>query len=383
MTTTEVSPTELMTPQDLITIGYRTLKTSPEQGCQLPVLFNIVVNVVLVGGIGILGLIGNTLSVVVFITERSSRVAILLLQALAIADNICLLTALVYIPFILGILPSLSTYSSTVNTVTIYFQAYIEPLGFMAQMGTTWIVVLLAANRYFAICRPFQAQRHLTMFRTKIQITFVVIFSVVFNIPRFFQTRITTDPLNGHTKFERTSLETESNFGKIYTNALYTVLVLVLPFSLLLILNVRLICSLRASRSRLRMHSVNRIGASENNITLVMIVIIVVFLFCLLPDRLIPVFTTMLGTNSGCFLKVLLCISNLLFVINSSVNVFIYCLLRRRFRKLLVRRIFDCQTELNRPTSSANFNSLLVARECTQNVHFSGSSRRTTATTKT
>ncbi|ELT89532.1 hypothetical protein CAPTEDRAFT_203648 [Capitella teleta] len=330
--------------QQLTTIAYNLSNIEPaaKPACHLPVAFYICVNFIFVGVVCILGIIGNTLSAFVLHRERGNRVAVLLLQSLAVADNACLTLTLIYVPFIMGILPSLPEYSNTVRTVTVYFRRYVEPVAHMAQTGTIWTVVLLAANRYFAICRPLQAQSYQTMTRTKIQIATVVLSSVFFNMPRFFQTKIVTNPVTGYTELIATDIGPESKFDEIYTNALYTMLVLVLPFLLLLVLNICLILALRASRKRMLSNSVNRVEANENNITLVMVIIIVVFLSCLLPDRLIPVFIRVFDPL-GCFLQVFMCICNLLFVVNSSVNFIIYYLFQRRFRNILLTRICGCQ----------------------------------------
>ncbi|ELU05278.1 hypothetical protein CAPTEDRAFT_206907 [Capitella teleta] len=358
------------------TTGYNvsTPGASPQIACQLPIAFNITVNVILVSTICILGLAGNTLSMIVLHRERGNRVPVLLLQALAVADNACLVLTLIYVPFILGILPSLPRYSNTVRTVAVYFRKYVEPLAHMAQTATIWMVVLLAANRYIAICQPFRAQSYLTMRRTKIQMIILALFSVLFNAPRFLQSRIAIDTATGHTVLRATSIGPDSKFGEIYTNALYTMLVLVLPFILLLVLNVCLVVALRASRRRMRRNSVNRVEANENNITLVMVVVVVVFFCCLLPDRLVPILVRMLDMN-GCFLYVFMCICNLLFVVNSSVNFFIYYVFRRRFRKILLTHICGCPSTSNQRSESHRILQL-HSHKHTQHIRFSGSSQR-------
>ncbi|ELU18219.1 hypothetical protein CAPTEDRAFT_194389 [Capitella teleta] len=212
---------------------------SKQISCDLPVSFYIIVNVIILGVICILGLIGNTLSVIVLHRERGNRVVVLLLQSLAVADNACLILALIHVPFIHGILPSIPRYSNTVRLVEVYFQKYIEPVAHMAQTGSIWTVVLLAANRYFAICRPFQAQTYLTMARTKIQVAGVVIFSVALNIPRFFQLHVIIDRNISRPGNRIRIFRSDSEFDKIYTNIVYTVFVLAGPFILLTILNCR------------------------------------------------------------------------------------------------------------------------------------------------
>ena len=42
-------------------------------------------------------------------------------------------------------------------------RAYLLPLAFIAQTGTIWVTVLVAFNRYIAVCRPFSAARLCTV----------------------------------------------------------------------------------------------------------------------------------------------------------------------------------------------------------------------------
>jgi len=51
-----------------------------------------------------------------------------------------------------------------------YLIKYINPVGYMVQSCTIWITVLLAVNRYVAICRPFVASLWLSMWRTRLKV---------------------------------------------------------------------------------------------------------------------------------------------------------------------------------------------------------------------
>jgi len=43
-------------------------------------------------------------------------------------------------------------------------------MGYMAQCATIWLTVLIAVNRYIAICHPFNANRFLTIRTARIQV---------------------------------------------------------------------------------------------------------------------------------------------------------------------------------------------------------------------
>ena len=47
---------------------------------------------------------------------------------------------------------------------------YVNPLGYMAECATMWLTVLIAVNRYIAVCHPFKANRFLTIRTARIQV---------------------------------------------------------------------------------------------------------------------------------------------------------------------------------------------------------------------
>ena len=57
-------------------------------------------------------------------------------------------------------------------------------------MWTVWITVLVAFNRYVAICMPFQAIRVCTMRQARLQVLASAIAIIVYNVPRFLEHRL-------------------------------------------------------------------------------------------------------------------------------------------------------------------------------------------------
>ena len=70
----------------------------------------------------------------------------------------------------------------------------------------------------------------------------------------------------------------------------YTSFILILPLVLVSTLNVLVIRSLQQSKHRIRLNSLDTYeGRSEKNITIVMITIVIVLVFCHTPDRVLQV----------------------------------------------------------------------------------------------
>ena len=103
-------------------------------------------------------------------------------------------------------------------------------------------------------------------------------------------------------------------------------------------MNTRVIITYRAlmKRRRQMMKSSTRRGTdNENYITLVMIVIVVVFLTCQSPARLVQIVWRYHFDDCSQIQFYLIHISNILEVLNSSVNFLIYCVFHRQFRNIL------------------------------------------------
>jgi len=131
--------------------------------------FVFAVNTVLIGLLCVFGSFGNMTSLYVLERDRRNRVAVFLLQSLAIADTLVLCAAFVELSVFYGLLPVIGRLDEHM-AIAPYLVKYVNPVGNAVQSCAIWITVLLAVNRYVAICRPFSAARWLRMRRTRLQV---------------------------------------------------------------------------------------------------------------------------------------------------------------------------------------------------------------------
>ena len=213
-------------------------ETSSDIDCYL---FTFDAYVIFFGTMCVFGLVGNGLSWAVLRWDRrsSGRVATFLLQTMAVIDNLFLLTAgishitaavTLYIhatsatnnalapptnadnsslttPMALDALPTQGPNYSNITVglhppvggvtsyvVRAYITAYVTvcvwPLVHITQMWAVWITVLVAFNRYVAICMPFQAHRLCTMRQVRCQMACLGLSIVFYNIPRWLEYRV-------------------------------------------------------------------------------------------------------------------------------------------------------------------------------------------------
>ena len=299
-------------------------------------LFRFLWYTVIVGTLSILGLVGNTLSLIVLQRDNGGKVANLLLQALAIADN-CVLIASIGILSIYGSLPYFKAYD-TLRRLLSPIRLYFQPIAYITKTCAIWMTVLLAVNRFVVIKKPLRAQDLCTLWKARLQVLGVVVFSIVCNIPTFFHFKeITVQEGNAsRTRLTYSSIGAGSSAYVIYTNT-FSVLVLLLPMVILIIMNVGLILELRKmqqQRKRLSTMATPN-NTSDANITLVMIIIIVIFIVCHLPDRVaqgIGSFYKETWWTYSCYVDAA---CNFLIAFNSSINFFVYYFVRKRFRETL------------------------------------------------
>lgn len=326
-----------------------------------------IIYVPIFGTICLLGLLGNTFSIVVLQWEKRNKVATFLLQALALADNLFLLVS--GFSQIFAALCLYNSWDEAHQAAIPYIRVFIWPLVAVTQFGTVWMTVLIAANRYVAICRPFQAHKLCSMFWVRVQIAAVVVSAVLYNIPKFFEFKLTSvrNEENNRTYIDGTETDLLSSnvYNILYLNAMYSVFVFLVPLCFLLILNVCIIRELFAARQRFLKRQIPIAGEEEeNNITLVMIIIMAIFFFTQTPAFVNALVFTLNANAYVCgeayfyFYH----ISNLLVCLNSSTNFVVYCLFRKQFRERIVN---FCNRRKNRfllkPTDSMRQNGTTIS----------------------
>lgn len=313
--------------------------------------FSFYFNTIALGSVCILGMLGNLASVLVLQRDRHNRVAIFLLQVLAIADSFLLIVSLLVLTIAYGFL---KRYMNHFDKLIIpYMIKYVNPIGIISQCVVIWSTVLLALNRYAAVCRPFSSKRWLKISSARIQVAIILCFSVGFNLPRFFIFEIVDDPsrsinstngtLVAAKKVSHTSLGSNKAFNLYYLSIFYTSIILILPLILLTALNVPLIRQLQKSKKRMKDNCLSYDGKNEDNITWTMVVIILELVIFHTPERICDIIRSLSGNvNSQPILLYAMNISNFLIIVNSSTDFIVYYVLKSRFRREFWRKIYAC-----------------------------------------
>ena len=320
------------------------------------VRFEFIICVVIIGSLSVLGMGGNVASFIVLCRHRTETATVMLLRVLAVSDSVLLFTSLfVYT------LPALFSYAGTLPIFSqewFVVRSYVWPLALMAHTITVWVTVLVTIHRYCSICRALSTSRILYAVRaTKLQIIAVVSFSILYNMPRFFEHHVishgeaftnftTTNTTNNGTDYLVTSppvTQPPINLGDsqlyqiVYSNVLYFPVMYILPLVILTFLNFRLMKAMNGLRARKQTLTGHK--AKDDHVTLIVIVIVIVFIINQTPALVNQIFWAILPQSDrscGKFHYYYTRISDVLVVFNSSVNFIIYCLFGKTFRMIFI-----------------------------------------------
>ena len=284
---------------------------------------------IIIGIICGLGLIGNGVAFCTFGKMCNQNASTFLFRALAIVDSFLLIMRLLGI-LLKQFLPESGWYQVTLTDV-------MNPLFEIVLTATIWTIVLVGVHRYIVVCKPLMAARLCTVGKTKRLISGILLFSVTVNFPSFFVYVYDNDTDTWVT----TNMAKSLWFQLAYDTVFHRVIVnYVIPVGSLIFITVRLWQSLRSSRQR-RMELLEGQGQGQrdNRLECMVIVVLIVFLVCRtgLPLAFVLHWS---GVNLGysCHLSVAFIsytIIMTLIVLNSSVNVIIYIVFYRNFRRIL------------------------------------------------
>lgn len=292
----------------------------------------------------IFGLIGNGLSIVILSKEVPSTSTSVILRALGVADSLYLLSNLMYYP-LLGLKYKTSALDLYFIKPYYYVTVYvIKPCMFIFQQISIWLVVLVTVDRFFAVCKPMKALSQCTVKKARRHILIIFIFCIAYNIPRFFEYEVVecynADKNASSAEIDFPPMTSNVVYIWLYTIALYFLIYNLIPMTCLAVINTKLIMTLRkASRVRAELTGQKQ---DSDNLTLMLVVVVVVFMVCQIPDFTIQILYfvfKVLNDNHPIEVQLYDMFSAYMLMVNASVNFLIYCVCGKKFRKLMVETL--------------------------------------------
>jgi len=316
---------------------------------------------VLVVVVGLIGFVGNLLSLFVLSRPSLRDVFHQLLFALACFDILYIVCG--------GINYTFRGFNANSDVYTILYPYFLHPFTHIAMAGTIFMTLAITIERYLGLCHPLlNPQSRKAWF----YVVPVVIFSVLLNVPKFLEIKLefglyntTTEPwqlLNGTenvptngTEFvptnDITALRKSDDYirGYLMWTRLFTTAII--PVTLLLILNVLIIRDVITSAKKVNRFGSARRQRKEINLSLVLLAIVFLFFICHACRIINDVYEfSNMDLVVNCpkkshhfyppyFMHALVYISHFATILNSSLNFFVYCLVGHTFRRELCRTL--------------------------------------------
>lgn len=326
-----------------------------EQSAQLADL-QFWLNAVLTNITVCLGLVGNMLTVII-LSKRAMRSSTnIYLCALALWDCVVLVSTLLLIG-----LPSIPQFLIYLHYVLPYVISYFYPLALIAQTATIWLTVSFTVERYIAVCHPLKAARMCTIYRAKMVIISVSCGSALYNIPRWFEYRPIYKPDHQYPQLTSTAFGENDRYNKIYFSWFYVPIMCIIPLLTLVIMNLFLILAVRRSHRQRRDMNVRQ--SRENNVTIMLCSVVIVFIICQVPalSYNLAFAVHRHATEQSFDYQVLSHIRNFLVCFNSAINFLLYCALGQKFRRIFLHTFCRrCVAESYMPMSGVHQAATMV-----------------------
>ena len=287
----------------------------------------------------LLGIVGNVVSLVVLASDRSMTPTFITLKALAASDIVLLVCA-----FLQQVVPIYLEVSGCVHPACLrinYIRIYAWPFICIAQMTSIWLALVISAERYSAICRPLETYGLPPVGKIKASIWTVAIFSVLFNLPRFFEFTSSEEPLAGsnltYVAVADSGMRLDPVYRYLYNTALFFLCVYAAPMAGITLLNASIVTHVR--RAKRRWSSLNRTQRRAIRATVMPLCIVGICLLCGTQSLISFVLDAIFVQRDLPWIRAYTAVVNLFVVVNSAVNFLVFFSFGSKFQKLFRRKI--------------------------------------------
>lgn len=313
----------------------------PDMGSEIK-LFEFWSNGILLNLVGVLGILGNILSMIILSRPQMRSSINYLLIGLARCDTMLIITSML----LFGV-PAIYPYTGYLRYYYLRLLPEISrvvyPLAMSAQTASVYLTLTVTLERYVAVCHPLRARALCTYGRARIYVVVIILFSICYNIPRFFEVDLSKyeDSEFGFVYcITASDLRAEPDYINIYIHWLYLVFIYFIPFLSITFFNSMIYRQVRkANRERQRL---SRTEKREIGLATMLFCVVIVFICCNILALLINIIEAFSGEIYDRLVKT----SNLLVTINSSVNFIIYVIFGEKFKRIFL--LLFCKRRVGR-----------------------------------
>ncbi|CAI2353081.1 unnamed protein product [Caenorhabditis sp. 36 PRJEB53466] len=284
----------------------------------------------------LIGILGNTVSVYVYSRRHMKKSTVgFLLLSLSVVDLTVLLTALpTFSLYKMPVFPGYMKIGSVHTILSAFCIVYIYPIGCTAKMISQYIIVLIAVERWFAVCRPLQVQVWCTPSNTVKALVYIIVTAILFNAPRFLEFQ--ADLSTGIVHMGLSHSANNKWYFVVYYGIRSIVFDTVIPFLVISITNIQVIKQLKKSNEERKMLTTQQ--QKDKKTTTMLLVMVILYALCHMFNTSLKfvnlVFKTYAQFQFTLF-RVLHHVSNLLLVTYSMSTFFIYLIFSVKYRQVI------------------------------------------------
>lgn len=207
--------------------------------------FRFITNGLGINIIGLFGVLGNIISMIILSRPQMRSSINYLLIGLARIDTVLIITSM-----LLFGLPGIHPYTGCMFNY--YYIVYphilpvVYPIAMVAQTASVYLTMTVSLERFVAVCHPLRARSLCTYGRARIYVIVIIIFSVVYNLPKLWEANVQkewVDSLNVTVYCPHQSeFRDDPTYRTVYIHWMYLICMYLLPFGMLAILNACIYC---------------------------------------------------------------------------------------------------------------------------------------------
>lgn len=202
--------------------------------------YRFITNGILLNVIGFFGILGNIISMIILSRPQMRSSINYLLIGLARIDIGLIITSI-----LLFGLPGIYPYTGMMFTYFYYVYPHIVPVVYplanMVQTASVYLTLTVSLERFVAVCHPLRARSLCTCGRAKLYVIGIIVFSVIYNLPKCFEGKIQKEwyPEGNVTVYcaRPTQFRLNEVYVNIYIHWCYLIFIYLLPFISLAVLN--------------------------------------------------------------------------------------------------------------------------------------------------
>lgn len=202
--------------------------------------YRFITNGILLNSIGILGILGNIISMIILSRPQMKSSINYLLIGLARVDTVLIITSM-----LLFGLPGIYPYTGLLFTyfyvVYPHIVPVIYPLSMATQTASAYLTLTVTLERFVAVCHPLRARSLCTYGRARIYVVVIIIFSFVYNFPKLWEASVKTQWLEDDNItvycVRPSDIRKNDIYVSVYVHWCYLIFMYVVPFGSLAVLN--------------------------------------------------------------------------------------------------------------------------------------------------